>query len=118
MVEQVGAVLCESTREADPDVSVGVDNVIRGLVIPPLLKESRASVRRPLLRRMRRSWSLSLSGNIGDETTASATESDLLMDCLASVASATSRAFSAAIGTGAVATTSSALLGVAPPPLR
>ena len=40
MVEQVGAVFCESTREADPDVSVGVDNVIRGLIIPPLLKES------------------------------------------------------------------------------
>jgi hypothetical protein len=57
-----------------------------------------------------------MSGNIGDETTASATESDLLMDYLASVASATSRAFSAAIGTGAVATTSSASLGVAPPP--
>ncbi len=40
MVEQVGAVLCESTREADPDVSLGVDDVIRGLVISPHLEES------------------------------------------------------------------------------
>jgi hypothetical protein len=130
MVEQVGAELCESTREADPDVSVGVDDVIRGLVIPPHPEESAL-----------------VPARLGQEATteedevvvelvdvrerrrqddASATEpsaeSDLWMDRLANVTTATLRAFSTAIsgaiGTAAAATkTSSTLLGVAPPPL-
>jgi hypothetical protein len=128
MVEQVSAVLCESMHEADPDVSMGVDNIIRGLVIPPHLKESALVLARLGQEAATKAEEAVVElidvGERQRQDDASATEpsaeSDLWRDCLANIVTALSRAFSAVIsgtiGTGAAAMTSSALLGVAPPP--